>query len=80
MNTIPYHTIIADDLFLESEIDAHPELSDRTVAVGQYMTGELIFRCLDNADKQILLNDVERVGTTKIVHMFFHADGTRRRD
>lgn len=78
MKSISFHEIINDDLFLESELDRHVEVSERTVIVGEYMTGELIFRCLDNADKQILLNDVERVGATKIFHQFFHADGTRR--
>lgn len=77
MSLIPLHVLLANDLFLESELDRHPKVSSRTVVVG-ICSRESVFRCLDDTDKVILLADPLRQDMTKVFHQFFHADGTRR--
>ncbi|MFT8709686.1 MAG: hypothetical protein ABF820_09675 [Sporolactobacillus sp.] len=77
MTPIPLHTLLADSLFLESELDRHPCISSRTVVVGT-CAGELVYRCLDETDKTVLLADTMRQDIAKSFHLLFHADGTRR--
>lgn len=77
MTPIPFHSVIMDDLFLDSELKRYPEISSRTVVVGE-CAGELVFRCLGATDRAVLFADPLRQDMTKVFHQFFHADGTQR--
>lgn len=83
MRYIPYHEVIAQQLFTDDEIEKHSAYSCDICPVGIFKYGdgneEFVYECTDEEKKREMLNDTMRKDCEKTFHQIFNMDGTRKK-